>query len=165
MDFDFTPCLRRARGKTSEAEIRWTDPVEPHGNPLLPPAVLTELLHNSDVRLTQNEPLVPRCACVRHLRLAASLQPNILMKPRPLPILLTALSLSASGGLQSAAIRQPIPSSSPTPHPSRQPPDGAGPAPGRLVRMEVFTLSLEEGRAVTRNFRNRPIFMPGWEKN
>lgn len=76
------------------------------------------------------------------------------MKPRPLPILLTALSLFsplAAYGQAGNPGTDPFLKSNTPPVAAVAPTAQALPREG-LVRMEVFTLSLEKGRAVTRKF-------------
>ena len=76
------------------------------------------------------------------------------MKTRPLPILFTALSLFSPLGAYGQDGKpggDPFLKSNTPPAAAAAPAAAALPREG-LVRMEVFTLSLEEGRAVTRKF-------------
>lgn len=76
------------------------------------------------------------------------------MKARPLPILLTALSLFsplAAYGQAGNPAADPFLKSNTPPVAAAAPTANALPREG-LVRMEVFTLPLEEGRAVTRKY-------------
>ena len=78
------------------------------------------------------------------------------------PLAASAQAASAGG--------EPVPppaSDKPTivgPGPEEEP--GENPLPWEgLVRLEVFTLSLEEGRAATRKYPKQANFTHGWEQN